>query len=388
MSQKQGTGSQNQGTNKQNQTAGKQNQGSGNLSQETNRLIQESGPVIHEEPGKVVHQAPKERIHDIATLGHFEIYTPKLDESVWFFREVMGMEITDRQGESVYLRAWGDYERTTLKVTAHDQAGLGHVAWRADSPEALQRRVQVLEQTGQGKGWINGDIGHGRAYQFEDPDGHLMEVYYEAEKYKAPAPLRPKLINQPMKYPARGLSVKRIDHVNLMCSNVTPNREFIEEKLGFHLRENLIPEPDGVEAGAWLSVTPLVHDIAYTRDFTGNRGRLHHIAYWLDNQEDVLRGADILSENDIFIEAGPAKHNITQAFYLYCYEPGGNRVEIYAAGYLIFAPDWQPITWTKKERGRGVYWGGTLPESFRTYGTPVVPTHAMPREDIFVFDPA
>jgi catechol-2,3-dioxygenase len=118
----------------QNQGTNTQNQGTNNRNPETERLIQESGPVIEEEPGKVVHQAPKERIHDIATLGHFEIYTPKLDESVWFFREVMGMEITDRQGESVYLRAWGDYEHTTLKVTAHNQAGLGHVGWRADSP--------------------------------------------------------------------------------------------------------------------------------------------------------------------------------------------------------------------------------------------------------------
>ena len=55
-------------------------------------------------------------------------------------------------------------------------------------PQALDRRVQVLEAVGCGKGWIEGDIGHGRAYQFEDPDGHLMEVYYEVQKYVAPAP--------------------------------------------------------------------------------------------------------------------------------------------------------------------------------------------------------
>jgi len=86
----------------------------------------------------------------------------------------------------------------------------------------------------------------------------------------APPELRPKLINQPQKFIGRGCSVKRIDHVNMMCSNVTPNREFIQNILGFRLRENLQPEVGGVEEGAWLSVTPLVHDIAYTRDFTGN----------------------------------------------------------------------------------------------------------------------
>lgn len=311
-------------------------------------------------------------IQDVAHLGHVEIRTPKAEESLRFFTEILGMEETVRDGQSAYLRACGDYDFHTLKVTEHGQAGLGHVGWRAVSPAALQRRVEALESSGRGKGWIEGDHGHGPAYQFEDPDGHLMEIYYESQKYQATEELRSKLLNQPQKYIARGVAVRRIDHVNLLCSDVKANREFLQEYLGFKLRENLVPEES--ETGAWLSVTPLVHDIAYVHDLTGNRGRFHHVAYWLDNREDILRAADILVENDVFIEAGPAKHNITQAFYLYSYEPGGNRIELFSGGYLIFAPDWEPITWDQKNRGRGVYWGGTLPESFRTYGTPAVPS--------------
>ena len=331
---------------------------------------------------------PQEPIQDVAQLGHIEILTPKPDESLHFFKEILGMEETVRQGQSVYLRAWGDFDTHTLKLTESRQAGLGHVGWRAVSPQALQRRVQALNVQGCGKGWIEGDLGHGPAYQFTDPDGHAMEVYYETEKYQASAEMRSRLINQPQKYICRGAAVRRIDHVNLMCHEVTPNRLFLQEILGFKLRELLQPEVDGIEEGAWLSVTPLVHDIAYTHDFARNHGRLHHIAYWLDTREDILRTADILMENDIFIEAGPAKHNITQAFYLYLYEPGGNRVEVFSSGYLIFAPDWEPVIWRKADRGRGVYWGGTLPTSFRTYGTPVVETAQADKEHLVVFDPA
>jgi catechol 2,3-dioxygenase len=314
----------------------------------------------------------QEPIQDIAHLGHVEILTPRPAESLHFFQEVFGMEITHRQGQSVYLRAWGDYEAHTLKLTEAKQAGVGHVAWRTVSPQALKRRAEALAAFGTGKGWIDGDLGHGPAYQFTDPDGHLMEIYYEAERYIAPEGMRSALFNQQQKFISRGASVRRIDHVNLMCHDVPTNRQFLQNVLGFKLRELLQPEVDGVEEGAWLSVTPLVHDIAYTRDFARNHGRLHHLAYWLDTREEVLRTADILMENDIFIEAGPAKHNITQGFYLYFYEPGGNRMEVFSCGYLIFAPDWEPVIWRRKERGRGVYWGGTLPESFKTYGTPVV----------------
>ena len=62
-------------------------------------------------------------------------------------------------------------------------------------------------------------------------------------------------------------------------------------------------------------------------------------------------------------KAGPAKHNNSQAFYIYSYEPGGNRVEIYTSGFFVFAPDFEPIVWDEASRGKGVYWGGALPDS-------------------------
>ena len=50
-------------------------------------------------------------IYDLAHLGHLELLTPKPDESLKFFVDVMGMTISGRKGESVYLRGWDDYER-------------------------------------------------------------------------------------------------------------------------------------------------------------------------------------------------------------------------------------------------------------------------------------
>lgn len=308
---------------------------------------------------------------DVAHLGHVELLTPRPDESLAFFRDVLGLEEEARRGQTVYLRGWGDYDRTTFAITEAPHAGLGHAGWRASSPEALERRVRALEACGCGLGWIEGDVGHGAAYRFADPDGHLMEIYYESEKYRPGEGFVSTLKNQPQRYLARGVAAQRLDHVNLMCADVTPNKEFMQRELGFKLREHIVLD-NGVEAGAWISVTPLVHDIAYTRDFTGTRGRLHHVAFWVSNREDVLRAADILTEQRVFIETGPAKHAITQAFFLYLYEPGGNRVELFSGGYLIFAPDWEPVRWSETERGTGVYWGGALPESFKTYGTPAV----------------
>ena len=95
----------------------------------------------------------QEPILDIAHLGHVEMLTPKLDESVRFFVDVMGMTESDRQGDSIYLRAWDDYEHHTLKLTASKVPGLGHFAYRTRSPQALERRVAALETSGRGIGW-------------------------------------------------------------------------------------------------------------------------------------------------------------------------------------------------------------------------------------------
>ncbi|HLZ08594.1 MAG TPA: catechol 2,3-dioxygenase [Chloroflexota bacterium] len=323
---------------------------------------------------------------DVAHLGHIELLTPNVEESLRFLTTILGMSETGRLGQSVYLRCFGDYERSTLKLTEHRRAGLAHVAWRTTSPMALARRAAALAASGLGLGWIDGDVGHGPAYRFTDPDGHIMEVYYEAERFQLPPGDGSRLKNQPQRYPGIGVGVRRLDHVNVLCEEVTQNRAFMEEKLGFRLREQVVLD-DSTEAGAWLSVTPLVHDIAYTLDATRSRGRLHHVAFATDNREDVLRAADIYLENDVAIETGPAKHAITQGFFLYAYEPGGNRIEIFSGGYLIFAPDWEPVVWTQAERSRGQAWGLQLPESFHTYGTPTVEVARDSLRDIPVFDP-
>lgn len=319
----------------------------------------------------IVESSQLEPSYDIAHLAHIELLTPKPEQSLWFFTHVLSLQEVERRGQSVYLRAYGDYAPYTLKLTEAAGAGLGHIALRTTSQAALERRVAILQQNGAGHGWAEGDIGHGPAYQFTDPDGHPFELFYEIAPYIANEADRPYLKNQLQRLPQSGARVRTLDHLNLLGSQVAPNRQFMQENLGFRLSEQIVLD-DGTEAGAWLRVTSKSYDVVYTADALKARGRLHHIAYRVDNREDVLRAADLYTENGIKIENGPGKHPIGQTFFLYAYEPGGNRVEVCAGGYLILAPDWQPIRWTQAERARGQAWGAPTVSTFHTYGTPVI----------------
>ncbi|SKA12048.1 catechol 2,3-dioxygenase [Enhydrobacter aerosaccus] len=311
-----------------------------------------------------------EPLHDIAHLGGIELFTPRFERSLWYFHDLLGMEVVHRNGSSAYLRGWGDHSVSTLKLTSADRPGVGCIAWRTVSPQALERRAEAITADGLAIGWTNGDFGRGRSFRFCDPDGHLMELYFEEQKYDPPARLRSALKNQPQKYTGRGVGVRRTDHLALLAADVGRNRRFAESTLGFQLREQVLFEQGKREIGSWMSPNAIHHQLAYVADVKGGHGRLHHISMWVDNREDVLRAADILVENAIFVEAGPSKHNNSQGFYLYSYEPGGNRVEIYSGSYLVLAPDWRPVTWNEEERGSGTYWGAPLPESFIQYATP------------------
>jgi catechol 2,3-dioxygenase len=309
-------------------------------------------------------------VRDLAHIGHAELLTPKPEESLSFFVDVLGMEPEASEGQSVFLRGYGDYQRYSLKLTESEQAGLGHTAYRAWSEEALQRRATAIEASGLGTGWIDGDLGHGPAYTFTDPDGHAMEAYFETEKYEPPEELRPALRNQPQRYLGRGAAVKRLDHVNLLAEDVLPNRRFAEEVLGMRLYER-IELDDGTESGAWLSFTIAAHELIYVADALGARGRLHHLAFWVDTREEVLRAADLFLDSDLVeIEFAPSKHAIAQGFFLYGIEPGGNRIEVTTGGYLMYDPDPEPVVWTEAERARGQAWGVETVASFHTYGTP------------------
>jgi catechol 2,3-dioxygenase len=313
-----------------------------------------------------------EPVRDLAHIGHAELLTPKPEQSLRFFVEVLGMEQEASEGQSVFLRGFGDYQRYSLKLTESEQAGLGHIAYRAWSPEALQRRVAAIEASELGVGWTEGDLGHGPAYAFADPDGHAMEVYFETEKYEPPEHMRPALRNQPQRYLGRGAAVKRLDHVNLLAEDVLPNRRFAEEVLGMRLYER-IELDDGTESGAWLSLTIAAHELIYVADAYGARGRLHHLSFWVDTREEVLRAADLFLDSDLVeIEFAPSKHAIAQGFFLYGIEPGGNRIEVTTGGYLMYDPDPEPVVWTEAERARGQAWGVETVASFHTYGTPAI----------------
>ncbi|MDB6180034.1 VOC family protein [Paracoccus fistulariae] len=318
-------------------------------------------------------KAAAEPLHEVAMLAATEIYSPCRRDSVDFFSKILGMYIVREDANATYLRSYEDPFAYSLKITDGTQAGPGLQSFRAHSQAALERRAEVLEASGLGDGWKAGEFGHGKAYHFRTPDGHRMKLFFDVDYAVVAEKDRTTLRNRPSKRPAQGIPVRRLDHINLLCSNVTTNKNMMIDTLGFRLSEHIVMD-DGNEIAAWTRVTNLVHDVAFMLDAAGEKGRLHHVAFWYGIPQHLMDVAELCVQEGIKVEAGPGKHGISQALFLYVIEPGGNRVELFGdAGYLIFDPTWKPVTWTQDEVQTGIMWvGADLPQDFFVYGTPIL----------------
>jgi len=302
----------------------------------------------------------------IAHVGHAELHVPDLAASTHFFTELLGLQISAQAPGRVYLRAWQDWDHHTLVLVEASKPGLGHLGWRVPKWQDAEQLRRELERRGVQSAWADADgPGHGESLRFTTPGGLPFELYWEVERYRPAGEQVSRLPSHPSRIPARGAAPRRFDHVTFIVDDVVAEQEFLTEALG--IRHNYyINGPDGARWGSWLSANNVSHETAVTRNAFGTGGRLHHIAYFADSPDEVLRTATLLVEHGCELEWGPGKHGTSGATFLYFREPGGNRVEVWTGGMLIFEPDWEPIRWDSEVGALGnSLWGTPMPDSFR-----------------------
>jgi catechol 2,3-dioxygenase len=300
----------------------------------------------------------------LSQLAHVEILTPKPEESLRFYTEVLGLQESGAAGQSVFLRGWGDFFHHTLQLTEAARPGLGHIGWRTDGAEQLDEAVAVVEAAGLGEGWFDGTPGHGPAFRYRSPGGHLNELFWEVERH-APAPgMASPYPNRPQRYVPRGVAARCLDHVTIAAPDPDGDSRWYREVLGHRYMEYTVhPENPAQVVFAMTTVCERAHDLGIVWDPSGATGRVNHFAYFVDSREELLRAADVLLNADVPIEFGPGKHGMGEQDYLYVREPGGVRVELNAGGYRNYEPDWEPVRFEPDQGSNVFYKNLAMPHS-------------------------
>lgn len=299
----------------------------------------------------------------IAHLAHVELLTPKPDESLRFYKEVLGLEESGAEGGSVYLRGWGEWSHHSVQLTEASQPGLGHVGWRTWSPEDLETAIARVDAAGVGEGWFENSVGHGPAYRYRGPGGQVHELFWENEAFVAPPGMESPFPDRPQRYAPRGIAPRQIDHVTVMTSDPLRDAAWYRDTLAYTFTEYTVLDHADVAVFAMVTNNEKSHDLGLILDQTGVAGRIHHLAFWVDSREDLLRAADILINAGTPIEFGPGRHGMGEQDYLYFREPGGMRLEVNTGGYRLYAPDWETKKW-KPEQGSNIFYRNiSMPDS-------------------------
>ncbi len=303
--------------------------------------------------------------HYLSQLAYVELLSTNLSETVRFYTEIVGLDETGREGNSVYLRAWGDYFFHTLKITQSDTKGLGVVGWRADSAEALDECVAYLESIGAGNGWLSADLGRGKAYQFQSPDGHNHEVFWDVKWLRETGERASIYVDRYSSNRRKGANPRRIDHFTYLVALGQYSKEkAFWQKMGLRNPDEVRFDDDKPPVGGLWTTGNLSHDIAIFSDpnIQPGLGLANHICYNVDSREEVLLALDWFNEKGYrSYWGGPTRHKADEGFFFYIMEPHtGILLEYYACARLIFAPDHGPDVHYIKDNPNDA-WGDNNP---------------------------
>ena len=294
---------------------------------------------------------------NIVRLSHVEFGVTDLAASSKFYTEILGLQITDEDQDTIYLRAMEERGHHCLVLKKKPEAGIDYLSYKVWPEEDLDKAEAFFKAKGHKTEWVERAY-QGRTLRTHDCFGAPMEFYYKMDR------LEP--IHQ--KYELyRGVKPLRIDHFNCFAPNVDQAVEFYGE-LGFRVTEYTEDEETGHLWAAWAHRKGGVHDIAFTN---GTGPRLHHTAFWVPTPLNIIDLLDLMATTGYVsnIERGPGRHGISNAFFLYILDPDGHRIEIYCSDYQTVDPDLEPIKWDLKDPQRQTLWGAAAPRSWFEHGS-------------------
>lgn len=300
----------------------------------------------------------------ILRLSHVDITVPDLELAAAYYTQVLGMDISERTDDRIFLKCWDERDHHSLAIRHDTRVGMDRFAFKVEHAQDLaefENRVEAhgyaVERISKGE-----EIGQGESIRFELPSGHQMELVHDVEKVGGRLPL---LNPPPIVDGLVGIAPPRMDHLLVHAEEVPEAAKFMMDVLDFRLTEQLL-NGNGHQTIAFLERSAKPHDIAFVQ---GSNGGLHHFSFWLDDWDHIRRAADILAYNGITIDIGPTRHGLTRGNTIYFFDPMGTRNEVFTGGYRP-DPDFPTITWTDDRAGRAVfYYEGVLNQRFATVHT-------------------
>lgn len=301
----------------------------------------------------------------ITRASHVALAVTDLERSRDFYRDVIGLVVTEETDDAVYLRGLEEAAHHSLVLERGDEAKALRVGLRVRFDDDIVRAEQHFARIGIEHQRVEKDH-QGPTLQFRDPVGTLMELTSSMETV-------PRKMQDFAEFV--GGAPQRLDHYQVVTYDVQAATDFWT---GLGMRMSEYTATDGTDElwGTWMEVKGNTHDLVFTN---GRGPRLHHFAYTVPDGLSLLHAADVAGSLGFGqeIDRGPGRHGISNALFLYLRDPDQHRIELFTTHYQFIDLEEQPIRWDTSNPQRAQLWG--MPASnrwfFEASEFPATPVH-------------
>ncbi|MBR1270354.1 VOC family protein [Bradyrhizobium sp. AUGA SZCCT0222] len=129
--------------------------------------------------------APSEQVRGIVVskLGHMAMYAPDPDRTARFYSDVLGFRDSDRIEENFVFMRCG-FEHHAVNFARGTDARLHHMAFELRDASHMQQACDLLGRRKIPLLWgpVRHGPGHNIATYHRDPDGYLIELFYDMDR--------------------------------------------------------------------------------------------------------------------------------------------------------------------------------------------------------------
>ena len=303
----------------------------------------------------------------ITRASHVVLTARDLTASEAFYTEVIGLVVSAREADALYLRGVEEACHHSLVLRRHDRSPCClRIGMRVFAEADLTVAASWFEAQGCPLAWV--DSAHqGRTLHVTDPVGVPLEVCARMD-------VMPRAITRFSRH--RGGVAQRLDHYQILVPDVAAACRFYMAA-GFRLSEYIAPAQGDALLGVFLQRKGNPHDLVF---FQGPGPRLHHVAFTSPDTATMLHACDVAGELGFGarVERGPGRHGPGHAMYTYFRDPDGHRVEIFNTHYQAMDGELEPVRWDPNDTGIATPWGLPAREAWFVEATSFADTPVQP----------
>jgi catechol-2,3-dioxygenase len=288
----------------------------------------------------------------VRKIAHASYEMPDLDKQVGYYTHVLGLTMTGREKDTVYLAHTVDHHAVVLRRGPEVKcARIGFQLGPNDDLDAFEKQTAAHGIKTSRKSDPEPTISD--LVTFEDPKGTVIEIF------KRPEPVH-------HKFQLNGVVPHKLGHVAFHVTDVKHVTAFYCDVLGFRVSDWMADFFSFLRCGADH------HTINFME--TGSN-RHFHTAFELRDWSHLQSACDFLSLNGYRTLWGPGRHGIGHNLFAYHRSPNGLITELFAEldqmqdeelGYFDPRP-WhrdipqRPKVWPKDPSASNL-WGPMPPE--------------------------